>query len=165
MPDKRAHQKANDADTWLRHLLYASEITSDLRLHPNAFDKLVRLAPTRSKWKHGFSGRLKSVAKDVEAYAVATASAQRTKSPLWDAKFRGVMYASVSAIRAFDGKAYDVIHFYKDDVDTAHAGMIREQSIPLVKGVVSHQVKRDLVDLFAFAAAGTIELHRFLHPD
>jgi hypothetical protein len=159
--------RASDEDTWLRHLIVDGEVTSAGTLHPNALRNLLRRFDRQGsrRWAHGISGRLKSLANDVEERAHSEAAAWNRRNNSSSGQFRGVFFQRINAIRAFDQGTYDVIHFVADKNDPAHGGIIRFSPLPRVNQYVPHHVVRALCEFFEFAAPGTVKLHRLLHKD
>ena len=111
---------AERGDVWLRNLIDKKWILNDGTVSQNAFKgKKFFSAPEEAKkrpWQHEASGRLRSLAKDIDAEGEAFCKKVTQK----DGRFGGVMYASVVALARDFGAINADVAFTPND-DPAHA--------------------------------------------
>jgi hypothetical protein len=93
---------ADDGDTWLRVLTVRRHLRSDGTLHHNAFSGSAIKPPPPDKnrrWSHEISGRLVSLAEDVEKEGKAFCESL-SRATGQTKEFVGVAYARVEGLRA-----------------------------------------------------------------
>lgn len=109
--------RANQDDVWLRHIIESKAArVEEPRLKAQYIQRKLEIVEDRP-WKAEISGRLLSIAHDVEQKALEAAAAAASDS----IKFRHVTSVQVATIR--QNKSLDVIHEPKSD-DPAHANIV-----------------------------------------
>jgi len=154
--------RAADDDVWFHHWLTNSEVKRGALNHPKCWENAKSACPRRAFifspiGKYEISGRLRSRADSVEAYATSVADKRKAANQNRSShEFRGASFGRVHDLRSIESAQVEV-YCTPDDDDTAHSDLVLSD-VQMISGEVSREVWADLRDAMTFAAPGSVEL-------
>jgi len=156
-------QRASNDDIWLHHALFKNEITPLGKIHPKFFENKFKKPRNTEPWALEISGRLHSLARDIESFATRRAELLIKEGSRKNASFLGIIYQNILKIRNIDDKVYDVFH-KPTYTDYAHSNLVRMTDFPIINGVIPHAIIRNLTSNFLVALVGSSNLRRLVAP-